>query len=80
MAPKEKGDLRIDTLSRDFKAGMDSYLWAEVNERTTPGKCHPRNNPVQMKKKFQNSLPNWTKISEGKAPGWPPVHLWLTIA
>jgi hypothetical protein len=35
---KEKRDLSIDNLSRDFKAGMDSHLWAEVNERINAGK------------------------------------------
>jgi len=27
---KEKGDLRIDQLSRDFKLGADTHHWAEV--------------------------------------------------
>jgi cytochrome c553 len=27
---KEKGDLRIDQLSRDFKLGPDTHLWAAV--------------------------------------------------
>jgi hypothetical protein len=58
---KEKGDLRIDTLSRDFKAGMDSHLWAEVNERINAGEMPRRKSRVRAKKKYPNLLHNWTK-------------------
>jgi mono/diheme cytochrome c family protein len=30
---KEKGDLRLDKLSRDFKLGADTHHWAEAMER-----------------------------------------------
>ena len=42
---KEKGDLRIDTLSRDFKAGIDSHLWVEVVERINAGEMPPEDEP-----------------------------------
>ncbi|MEM7011266.1 MAG: DUF1592 domain-containing protein [Verrucomicrobiota bacterium] len=42
---KEKGDLRIDELSRDFKAGIDGHLWAEVVERINAGEMPPEDEP-----------------------------------
>lgn len=39
---KEKGDLRIDTLSRDFKLGADSHHWAEVIEQINSGEMPPK--------------------------------------
>ncbi|MBU6303099.1 MAG: DUF1592 domain-containing protein [Verrucomicrobia bacterium] len=38
---KEKGDLRIDRLSRDFKIGADTHLWAEVIEQINSGEMPP---------------------------------------
>ncbi|MFT5467464.1 MAG: mono/diheme cytochrome c family protein [Verrucomicrobiales bacterium] len=42
---KEKGDLRIDQLSRDFKAGADGHLWVEVVERINAGEMPPEDEP-----------------------------------
>lgn len=42
---KEKGDIRVDTLSRDFKSGLDSHLWAEVIERINAGEMPPEDEP-----------------------------------
>ena len=39
---KEKGDLRIDQLSRDFKLGVDSHHWAEVIENINSGEMPPK--------------------------------------
>jgi hypothetical protein len=39
---KDKGDLRIDQLSRDFKLGADSHHWAEVIEKVNSGEMPPR--------------------------------------
>ena len=38
---KEKGDLRIDRLSRDFKLGADTHHWAEVIEQVNSGEMPP---------------------------------------
>jgi len=38
---KEKGDLRIDRLSRDFKLGLDTHHWAEVIEQVNSGEMPP---------------------------------------
>ena len=42
---KEKGDLRIDTLSRDFKAGVNGQIWAEVVEKINAGEMPPEDEP-----------------------------------
>lgn len=38
---KEKGDLRIDQLSREFRLGEDSHVWAEVLEKINSGEMPP---------------------------------------
>ena len=53
---KEKGDLRIDTLSRDFKAGIDSHLWAEVNERINAGEMPPEEEARPSEKEISEFL------------------------
>ena len=74
---KEKGDLRIDTLSRDFKAGMDSHLWAEVNERINAGEMPPEEQPRPNENEISEFIAQLDqKLSEGKAARMaarPPV-------
>ena len=38
-------ELRIDQLSRDFKAGTDGHLWAEIVERINSGEMPPEDQP-----------------------------------
>src|SRR6187401_2940597 len=39
---KEKGDLRIDQLSRDFKLGADAHRWADMIEQVNSGEMPPK--------------------------------------
>jgi len=39
---KEKGELRVDQLSRDFKLGADTHHWAEVIEQVNSGEMPPK--------------------------------------
>ena len=39
---KEKGDLRFDKLSRDFKLGADTHHWAEAMEQVNAGEMPPK--------------------------------------
>ena len=39
---KEKGDLRLDRLSRDFKLGADTHHWAEAMEQVNSGQMPPK--------------------------------------
>ena len=42
---KEEGNIRMDTLSRDFKLGGDTGHWAEVLERVNSGEMPPETEP-----------------------------------
>ena len=42
---KEEGDIRIDRLSRDFKAGVDSHHWAEALDKLNSGEMPPEDEP-----------------------------------
>lgn len=42
---KEAGDLRVDRLSRDFKAGVDTHHWAEAIDKVNSGEMPPRSEP-----------------------------------
>jgi len=65
---KEKGDLRIDQLSRDFKLGADTHHWAEVMEQVNSGEMPPKQEqkPSQAEiAAFVTSLDS--RIKEGRA-------------
>jgi len=65
---KEKGDLRIDQLSRDFKLGADTHHWAEVIEQVNSGEMPPK----KEKKPAQEEIAAFVtgldaRIKEGRA-------------
>ncbi len=65
---KEKGDLRIDMLSRDFKVGADTHHWAEMIEQVNSGEMPPKKEkrPTQEEiATFVTSLDS--RIKEGRA-------------
>jgi len=65
---KEKGDLRIDQLSRDFKLGADAHRWADVIEQVNSGEMPPKKEkqPTQDEiASFVTSLDS--RIKEGRA-------------
>jgi mono/diheme cytochrome c family protein/transcriptional regulator with XRE-family HTH domain len=74
---KEKGDLRIDKLSRDFKTGADTHHWAEVLEQVNSGEMPPK----KEKRPTQDEIANFVasldaRIKEGRAKRMasrPPV-------
>ncbi|MCE9562039.1 MAG: DUF1592 domain-containing protein [Planctomycetes bacterium] len=41
-AKKQKGDFRLDTLSRDFTAGTSTMKWMEIIERINTGEMPPK--------------------------------------
>ncbi|WP_197454439.1 DUF1592 domain-containing protein [Stieleria varia] len=41
----EEGDIRIDLLSRDFKAGVDTHHWAEALDKVNSGEMPPKEEP-----------------------------------
>jgi mono/diheme cytochrome c family protein len=65
---KEKGDLRIDQLSRDFNLGADTHHWAEVIEQVNSGEMPPKKEKKPTQEEiaaFVTSLDGW--IKEGRA-------------
>ncbi|QEL20752.1 DUF1592 domain-containing protein [Limnoglobus roseus] len=67
-AEKEKGTLRVDQLSRDFKAGMDAQRWGEVVEKINSGEMPPKNEPKPTQDEiaaFVSAID--TRIKEGRA-------------
>ena len=63
---KEKGDLRIDQLSRDFRMGVDSHVWAEVIEKVNSGEMPPKKKPTQEEiSGFVTTLD--ARLKEGRA-------------
>lgn len=42
---KEEGDIRIDRLSRDFKAAVDTHHWAEAIDKVNGGEMPPQDEP-----------------------------------
>ncbi|NNE91364.1 MAG: DUF1592 domain-containing protein [Verrucomicrobiales bacterium] len=65
---KEKGDLRIDMLSRDFRAGMDGHLWAEVVEKINAGEMPPEDEPQPTEDEIAAILGQLdSRIREGRA-------------
>lgn len=65
---KQKGDFRIDQLSRDFKLGADAHHWAEMMEQVNSGEMPPKKEkkPTQQEiEGFVTSLDSMLK--EGRA-------------
>jgi len=65
---KEKGDLRIDQLSRDFKLGADTHHWAEMMEQVNSGEMPPKKEKQPSQEEmaaFVASLDS--RIKEGRA-------------
>ncbi len=76
---KEKGDLRFDKLSRDFKLGADTHHWAEAMEQVNSGEMPPKKDkepkPTQAEiAAFVSDLD--ARLNEGKSARMaarPPV-------
>ena len=49
-------DFDIERLSRDFKAGVDSHLWAEVIERINSGEMPPQGEPQPSISEIGNTV------------------------
>ena len=74
---KEKGDLRVDTLSRDFKSGIDGQVWAEVVEKINAGEMPPEDEPQPTEDEIERVIVELdSRIKEGRAARMaarPPV-------
>ena len=74
---EEKGDLRIDGLSRDFGAGIDGRFWAEIVERINAGEMPPEDEPQPSEVEIAAVIEQLdARIREGRATRMaarPPV-------
>lgn len=74
---KEKGDLRIDELSRDFTSGVDTHLWAEVIEQVNSGAMPPKKETKPGQQEIASFVAGLdAKMKEGRAARMaarPPV-------
>jgi hypothetical protein len=74
---KDKGDLRIDTLSRDFKSGKHGELWAEIVEKINAGEMPPEDEPQPNVDEIERVVIELdSRIKEGRAARMaarPPV-------
>src|SRR5882757_9548463 len=65
---KEKGDLRIDQLSRDFKLGVDAHRWADVIEQVNSGEMPPKKEKKPTQEEIAAFVTNIDSlIKEGRA-------------
>jgi mono/diheme cytochrome c family protein len=74
---KEKGDLRIDQLSRDFKMGIDGSFWAEIVEKINAGEMPPEDEKQPAEGEITSVIAQLdARIREGRAARMaarPPV-------
>jgi mono/diheme cytochrome c family protein len=65
---KHKGELRLDTLSRDFVAGSTAMHWADVMDRISAGEMPPDDEP-QPKAAEAAKIVEWLagKLKEGES-------------
>jgi uncharacterized protein DUF1592/uncharacterized protein DUF1588/uncharacterized protein DUF1585/uncharacterized protein DUF1587/uncharacterized protein DUF1595/cytochrome c len=65
---KEKGDLRIDQLSRDFKLGADAHHWAEMIEQVNSGEMPPKKEKQPRQEEIAAFVTNLdSRLKEGRA-------------
>ncbi|MCB9922151.1 MAG: DUF1592 domain-containing protein [Planctomycetaceae bacterium] len=65
---KEEGDIRIDRLSRDFKAGVDSHHWAEALDKLNSGEMPPEDEPQPTQDEIAAFVTNLdSRLKEGRA-------------
>lgn len=65
---KAERELQIDRLSRDFKAGTDGHLWAEIVERINAGEMPPKNEPQPTEEEIALVVGQLdSRIREGRA-------------
>ena len=65
---RAKGDVRVDTLSREFKTGADAHLWAEVIEKINAGEMPPEDSKQPTEDEIEQVVSDLnSRIREGRA-------------
>jgi mono/diheme cytochrome c family protein len=74
---EDEGDLRLDSLSRDFRSGADTHRWAEVLERVNSGEMPPESEPRPTQEEIATFVAGLdARVREGRAARMaarPPV-------
>lgn len=64
----QEGDVRIDTLSRDFAKGIDSQHWGEIIERVNAGEMPPKDEAQPTQAEIATFVPDLdARIKAGRA-------------
>lgn len=65
---REEGDIRIDRLSRDFRAGIDTHHWAEALDKINSGEMPPKDEPQPTQAEIEAFVLNLdARLREGRA-------------
>jgi len=65
---QEKGDIRLDRLSRDFKAGTDTHHWAEALDKVNSGEMPPAKEPQPTQAEISTFVTSLdARLKEGRA-------------
>ena len=65
---KVEGDLRLDTLSRDFRSGLDTHHWAETLDKVNSGEMPPKDQPQPSLGEIQSFVTALdTLLQDGRA-------------
>ncbi|QEG00219.1 hypothetical protein Mal15_42890 [Stieleria maiorica] len=64
----QEGDLRIDRLSREFNAGVDTHQWAEALEKVNSGEMPPKEEPQPTQDEIATFVANLdARLQDGRA-------------
>ncbi|TWU57129.1 DUF1592 domain-containing protein [Rubripirellula reticaptiva] len=67
-ADREEGDMRIDRLSHDFKAAVDTHHWAETLDKVNSGEMPPEDEPQPTQDEIAAFVMNLnSRLQEGRA-------------
>ena len=56
---KQKGELRLDTMPRDFASGGTAMHWADVMDRISSGRCRRKKRSNRKSRKSPESWNGW---------------------
>ncbi|MCA9106687.1 MAG: DUF1592 domain-containing protein, partial [Planctomycetales bacterium] len=67
-ADKEEGDIRLDLLSRDFEAGVDTHHWAEALDKVNSGEMPPESERQPTQDEISSFVVDLNaRLQEGRA-------------
>ncbi|MCA9045470.1 MAG: DUF1592 domain-containing protein, partial [Planctomycetaceae bacterium] len=65
---KQEGDIRLDLLSRDFQAGLDTHHWAEAIDKVNSAEMPPEKEPQPSQDEIESFVSSLdSRLKEGRA-------------